>query len=150
MRRISFCFFTALLFAISFSLPQHALAIAKFNTKFQNYYRVDPDGNTHVSFVIDQINNLSVVYATDFGLNINETKVSSVKVSDEGIIVIPDVVKTLNQTTISFTFANKVVGKDKDHSFIIEYDTTDIATKFGNTWQVNIPVNKRSNSEGNY
>jgi hypothetical protein len=139
MRRFSIYIFTALLFSVFFSFPHQAFAIAKFNTKFQNYYRVDSDGNTHVSFVIDQINNLSVVYATDFGLNINETKVSNVKVSDEGIIIIPDVVKTLNQTTISFTFANKVVGKDKDHSFIIEYDTTDIATKFGNTWQVNIP-----------
>ena len=139
MKRFSIYIFTALLFSIYFSFPSQAFAIAKFNTKFQNYYRVDPDGNTHVSFVIDQINNLSVVYATDFGLNINETKVSNVKVTDEGIIIIPDVVKTLNQTTISFTFANKVVGKDKDHSFIIEYDTTDIATKFGNTWQINIP-----------
>jgi hypothetical protein len=89
--------------------------------------------------VINQKNNLSVVYATDFGLNINETKVSNVKITDEGTIIIPDIVKTLNQTTISFPFANKVVGKDKIHSFTIEYDTTDIATKFGNTWQINIP-----------
>jgi len=139
MKRFSIYIFAALPFFVFFSFPQKSLAIAKFNTKFQNYYQVSPDGNTHVSFVIDQINNLSVVYATDFSLNINETKVSNVKVNDEGIIVIPDVVKTLNQTTISFTFANKVVGKDKDHNFIIEYDTSDIATKYGNTWQVNIP-----------
>lgn len=128
-----------LIITISAIFPRTAHAIAKFSTDFQNFYRVDPSGNTHVTFVINQKNNLSIVYATDFGLNINETKVSNVKVTDEGIIVIPDVVKTLNQTTISFSFANKVVGKDKVHSFIIEYDTADVATKFGNTWQVNIP-----------
>lgn len=128
-----------LLFSFLFILPSRVSAIAKFNTQFKNYYRVDQNGNTHVSFVINQTNNLSVVYATDFGLNINETKVSNVKVTDEGIVIIPDVVKTLNQTTISFTFANKVVGKDKTHSFIIEYDTTDIATKYGSTWLINIP-----------
>jgi len=111
----------------------------KFNTDFQNYYKVDSSGNTHVSFLINQKNNLSVIYATEFGLNINETKVNNVKVTDEGTIVIPEIVKTLNQTTISFPFANKIVGKDKNHSFIIEYDTTDVATKYGNTWQVNIP-----------
>lgn len=120
-------------------VPLHANAIVKFNTDYQNYYRVDPDGNTHVSFVINQKNNLSIVYATDFGLNINETKVENVKVTDEGIIIIPEVVKTLNQTTISFPFAKKVVGKDKNHSFTIEYDTSDISTRYGNTWQVNIP-----------
>lgn len=139
MKRIAVQLQTILLLIVIFTFPSKALGIVKFSTDFQNYYRVDPSGNTHVSFLINQKNNLSVVYATDFGLNINETKVSNVKVTDEGTIIIPDIVKTLNQTTISFPFANKVVGKDKVHSFVIEYDTTDIATKFGNTWQVNIP-----------
>lgn len=128
-----------LFFVVSLFFPKSADALVKFNTEFQNYYRVNSDGSTHVSFVINQTNNLSAVYATDFGLNINETKISNVKVTDEGVIIIPEVVKTLNQTTISFSFANKVVGKNKTHSFIIEYDTTDIATKFGSTWQINIP-----------
>jgi len=139
MKRFFALFYVALLFIVCLIFPPKTFAIVKFSTDFQSYYRVNPDGTTHVSFLINQKNNLSVVYATDYGLNINETKVSNVKVTDEGTIIIPDIVKTLNQTTISFSFANKVVGKDKVHSFIIEYDTTDIATKFGNTWQVNIP-----------
>lgn len=139
MKRILVLLSQILLLTTILIFPSKALGIVKFSTDFQNYYRVDPSGNTHVSFVINQKNNLSVVYATDFGLNINETKVSNIKVTDEGTSIIPEVVKTLNQTTISFPFANKVVGKDKVHSFIIEYDTTDIAAKFGNTWQVNIP-----------
>lgn len=129
--------FSALLFITAF--PQKANALAKFSTDYQNYYQVRSNGSTHVSFVISQKNNLSVVYATDFGININETKIENVKVTDEGITVIPDIVKTLNQTTISFPFANKIVGKNKVHSFTIEYDTTDIATKYGTTWQINIP-----------
>jgi len=139
MKRISFPIKIILLLIVSLIFPQKAFGIVKFSTEFQNYYRVDASGNTHVSFLINQKNNLSVVYATDFGLNINETKVSNVKIIDEGTFVIPEIVKTLNQTTISFPFAHKVVGKDKVHSFSIEYDTTDIANKFGNTWQVNIP-----------
>jgi transglutaminase-like putative cysteine protease len=139
MKRIILFTVISLLASIFFRDPQKAQAIVKFNTEFQNYYRVNPDGSTHVSFVIKQKNNLSVVYATDFGLNINETQISNVKVLDEGTIVIPEIVKTQNQTIISFPFANKVVGKGKVHSFVIEYDTTDIATKQGNTWQINIP-----------
>lgn len=139
MKRFYFYLALSLLASIFLTFPSKTFAIAKFSTDYQNYYRVDPSGNTHVSFVINQKNNLSVVYATDFGLNVNETKISNIKVTDEGTTIIPDVVKTLNQTTISFTFANKVVGKDKVHSFVIEYDTADIASKFGNTWQINIP-----------
>ncbi|TRZ53318.1 transglutaminase domain-containing protein [bacterium] len=139
MKRVPALVPIILLLIASLIFPPKAFGIVKFSTDFQNYYRVDPSGNTHVAFVINQKNNLSVVYATDFGLNINETKVSNVTVTDEGTIIIPDIVKTLNQTTISFPFANKVVGRDKVHSFVIEYDTSDIATKFGNTWQVNIP-----------
>ncbi|HSV94612.1 MAG TPA: transglutaminase domain-containing protein [Spirochaetia bacterium] len=139
MKRIFAIIQIIFLLILFHSSSSNAYAIVKFNTDFQNYYRVDPNGNTHVSFVINQKNNLSVVYATDFGLNINETKIRNVKVTDEGTTIIPEVVKTLNQTTISFPFANKIVGKDKVHSFIIEYDTSDIATKYGNTWQINIP-----------
>lgn len=139
MKRILGLLQIILLLFVTLFIPHKVFGIDKFNTDFQNYYRVDPNGNTHVTFVINQTNNLSVVYATDFGFNINETKVSNVKVTDEGITIIPDIVKTLNQTTISFPFANKVVGKDKVHTFIIEYDTSDIATEFGNTWEINIP-----------
>lgn len=125
--------------AFSVLIPSRAFALAKFNTSYQIYYLVQPNGNTHVAFSVKQANNLSVVYATDYGISINETKVSNVKVSDEGVPIRPDVIKTLNQTSISFPFANKVVGKDKIHSFVIEYDTSDITSKFGNTWQINIP-----------
>lgn len=119
--------------------PRRSFALAKFNTAYQIYYYVQPSGNTHVVFSIKQVNNLSIVYATDFGISISETKISNVKVTDEGVPVKPDILKTLNQTSISFPFANKVVGKDKVHSFTIEYDTSDITSKFGNTWQINIP-----------
>jgi len=139
MQRVSVFIQIFTILAVFLIFPPKAHGIVKFSTDFQNYYRVDQNGNTHVTFVINQKNNLSVIYATDFGLSINETKVSNVKITDEDTIIIPDIVKTLNQTIISFSFANKIVGKDKIHSFVIEYDTLDIATKFGNTWQVNIP-----------
>jgi transglutaminase-like putative cysteine protease len=138
MKRLTLIINTILLGFYLF-YPVNAIAIVKFNTDFQNYYRVDTSGNTHVTFVIRQKNNLSAIYATEFGININETKVSNIRVTDEGTIITPDIVKTINQTIISFPFAHKIVGKDSVHSFMIEYDSGDIATKFGNTWQVNIP-----------
>lgn len=149
MQRIFVLTQIILIFIVSLLFPHRAFGIVEFSTDFQNYYRVDQNGSTHVSFVISQKNNLSIVYATEFGLNINETKVSNVKVTDEGTIIIPDIVKTINQTNISFPFANKVVGKNKIHTFVIEYDTTDVATKFGNTWQINIPRLETDENVGN-
>ncbi len=119
--------------------PGKALALAKFNTSYQITYRVGDTGKTHVSFVINQRNNLSVVYATEYSINLNETKIENISVKDEGTFVKTDIIKTLNQTSITFPFANKIVGKDKNHTFTIDYDTADIATKFGSTWQIDIP-----------
>ena len=127
------------LFGLLLIFPRKTFALAKFNTTYQINYRIEDNGKTHVNFVINQKNNLSVVYATDFGISVNETKLENIKVKDEGTYVTPEVVKSLNQTSISFPFVNKVVGKDKNHTFTIEYDTGDIAQKHGNTWQIDIP-----------
>ena len=139
MTKLSVALFIFLSLCTLFLRPKRVEAIAKFNTIYQINYQVEESGNTHVNFVISQRNNLSVVYATDFGISVNETKLKNIKVKDEGIQITPDVLKTLNQTTISFPFVSKIVGKDKLHNFTIEYDTTDIATKQGNTWQIDIP-----------
>lgn len=122
-----------------FFCSNSVFAIAKFNTSYQVYYKVDPTGITHVTFVISQKNNLSVVYATEFGISLNETRISNLKIKDEGVIVEPSLTKNQNQTIISFPFSQKIVGKEKVHNFTIEYDTTDIVSKQGNTWQINIP-----------
>ncbi len=130
-----------LLFLVFLSLfyPQQATALAKFSTDFQVNYQVYPTGITHVRYEINQKNNLSVVYATEYSLNINHTKISNVRVVDEGAPLIPEITKTRSGSIIQFAFINKVVGKDKNHKFTIEYDTEDVATKNGNTWELNIP-----------
>ncbi len=134
---------TLFLFILSFfaiSAYNKTLAITKFETKYQVYYKVEEGGNTKVTFVINQKNNLSVVYATEYGISLNETRINNLKISDEGVLIQnPTIVKSQNQTIISFPFANKVVGKNKSRSFTIEYETPDIVSKQGNTWQINIP-----------
>lgn len=120
--------------------PRSVHAITKFDTKYQVYYKVSDDGNTNVTFVINQKNNLSIVYATEYGISLNETKINNLKITDDGVVVSnPSMVKSQNQTVISFPFVNKVVGKNKIRNFTIEYDTPDIVSKQGSTWQINIP-----------
>jgi len=127
------------IFALFILLPNQAHALAKFSTNYQVHYTVYPSGVTHVKYLIDQTNNLSVVYATEFSLSINHTKIENVRVADENASLIPGIIKTRTGSIISFSFLNKVVGKDKKHFFTIEYDTTDVTSKVGNTWEINIP-----------
>src|SRR3989339_1210009 len=136
-------FFRLLLTTLSsfffFSFTDQAYALAKFSTTYQVNYTVYQSGVTHVKYFINQINNLSAVYATEFSLNVNHTRLENVRVADEYASLIPSVIKTSNGSIISFTFLNKVVGKDKKHFFTIEYDTPDVTNKIGNTWEINIP-----------
>lgn len=128
--------------------PVHALA--KFSTTYQVNYTVYNSGITHVKFFINQINNLSVVYATEFSLNVNNTRISNVRVADENTSLVPNVIKTRTGSVISFPFLHKIVGKDKQHFFTIEYDTEDVSTKIGNTWEINIPKLDPDENTANY
>ncbi|KKT98914.1 MAG: hypothetical protein UW99_C0014G0014, partial [Candidatus Collierbacteria bacterium GW2011_GWC2_45_15] len=129
--------FLSTLFHLTVTRPVQALA--KFSTNYQVNYTVYPSGVTHVKFLINQVNNLSVVYATEFSLSVNHTRLENIRVADENASLVPNVIRTRNGSIISFSFLNKVVGKDKKHFFTIEYDTTDVTTKVGNTWEINIP-----------
>lgn len=133
------CLILITLSSLLFTFSSKVFALAKFSTSYQVNYTVYPSGITHVKFLIDQVNNLSVVYATEFSLSVNHTKLENVRVADENSSLVPSVIKTRNGSIISFSFLNKIVGKDKKHFFTIEYDTTDVTTKVGNTWEVNIP-----------
>lgn len=143
--KITKAVYLALFFVLLLSSP--ATAISKFETKYQVYYKVENSGKTKVSFVITQKNNLSIVYATEYGISLNETNIQNLKITDEGVAVSnPTIVNSQNQTIISFPFPNKVVGKNKTRTFTIEYEANDIASKQGNTWQINIPRFESSES----
>ncbi|KKU09198.1 MAG: hypothetical protein UX12_C0020G0007 [Candidatus Collierbacteria bacterium GW2011_GWC1_45_47] len=105
-----------------FTVTRPVQALAKFSTNYQVNYTVYPSGVTHVKFLINQVNNLSVVYATEFSLSVNHTRLENIRVADENASLVPNVIRTRNGSIISFSFLNKVVGKDKKHFFTIEYD----------------------------
>lgn len=131
-----------LLFILGFLflfLPDPAQAISSFTTNYQITYQVEETGVTKVTYEIDQINNLSSVYATDFSLSVSETDLMDIVVEDSGMGVTPEIQKTQNLTNISFTFPQKVVGKGEHHNFSISYRTNDIAMKVGSVWEINIP-----------
>ncbi len=116
-----------------------ALSLSQFNTDYQITYEIGLSGLTKVKYQISQTNNLSRVYATEFSLSVSHTDIENLKVKDMNDPIDPEVIHANNITSINFPFINKIVGKDKIHTFFIEYETNDIAVKTGSVWEVNIP-----------
>lgn len=130
-----------ILFTLSFLLlaPTPIRALSQFSTDYQVTYDVTANGVTDVTFDITQKNNLSTVYATSFSLSLNQTKIDSVKVTQNNKNIIPEVKSTQNLTNISFDFTDRIVGKDKENKFKITFKTSDVALNNGSIWEVNIP-----------
>jgi len=128
-----------LLSLVCFIRPPEAQAISQFTTQYNIHYQINSNGNTHVTYNIEQKNNLSSIYATDFSLSLSQTNIRNIKIVDDNVSIKPEISTTDNLTNISFPFANQVAGKDKIHSFSISFDSQDIASKIGSIWEVNIP-----------
>lgn len=125
-------------------------AISAFSTNYTITYDIDEQGIAHVNFDIDQKNNLSAVYATSFSLSLSQTNLTNIKVKDEFGTIIPEIDRTNNLTNISFNFVGKVVGKDKINQFNVQYDSSDIISRQGSVWEINIPKlepNENTNSQ---
>ncbi|MBI1871969.1 transglutaminase domain-containing protein, partial [Candidatus Collierbacteria bacterium] len=140
-----------LLLAVGWSLKSvsMAYAIPQFTTDYQVTYEVNEKGQTHVIFDVSQKNNLSTVYATSFSLSVSQTNLKNIQVNDSFGPIRPDINLTNNLTNISFDFVNKIVGKDKENRFNIQYDSADIANHQGSIWEINIPKlesNENTNS----
>ena len=130
---------TFLSFFLCFFLTSEVKAVSQFSSVYYITYQIKSDGLTHVKFEIEQTNNLSQIYATDYSLSLSQTQIDNVIATDINTTIIPAVVQTQNLTNISFPFINKVVGKNKVYRFTIEYDTQDIAIQNGDSWEINIP-----------
>lgn len=127
-----------------------ASALASFSTDYVVTYDINEQGQTRVTFNIDQKNNLSTVYATSFSLSLSQTNLKNILVKDANGPINPQISQTENVTNINFDFGNKVVGRDKVNQFSIQFDSPDIAVKQGSIWEINIPKlesNENTNSQ---
>ncbi len=143
-----FCFLTFVIFSLLSASPIQA--IATFSTDYIITYDVGEQGSTRVTFNIAQKNNLSTIYATSFSLSLSQTNLKNITVKDALGNITPEVSQTDNVTNINFDFKNKVVGRDEVNNFTIAFDSTDIATKQGSVWEINIPKlepNENTNSQ---
>ncbi|MEK7525077.1 MAG: transglutaminase family protein [Patescibacteria group bacterium] len=144
------CLIFLLTVIINLLATKSVSALATFATDYTITYDIGQRGSTHVTFDIAQKNNLSTVYATSFSLSLSQTNINNIRVADAAGAISPAIDRTDNLTNISFDFLAKVVGRDKFNRFTIQYDSTDIASKQGSIWEINIPrleTNENTNSQ---
>lgn len=114
-------------------------ASKEFTSTLSSTYSVASSGNTHVVQVFDLKNNFSTIYATQYALEVSSNNIANITVTSNGQTLTPSVTTHASQTTISFSFPDKVVGKDQVREFTVSYDTPDISIITGSVVETHVP-----------
>jgi len=136
MKKLSILFVLTLLF---FAFPISAFASSNFSTTYNVIYKANESGITHATFSISLKNLSHDFYASSYSLKIGFNSITNVHASDPDGEIAPDVKKINDGYLISLTFNKKVVGFNKILPFSFSFDTTDVAKKEGELWEINIP-----------
>lgn len=116
-------------------------AAEPFTTSLNVTYIVTPEETTNVRYEIRLKNNTSTVYAKEYALQINSPDVGSPKAFDANGETLPfAITQTSQSTTISLNLAHqRVVGRDQEQLFTIEYTSKDMASIYGQVLEVTVP-----------
>lgn len=137
MKKAIFAFLLLLLFFLHFS--KSALADSNFSTDYNVTYTVNTNSSTHVSLSVVLTNLTDRYYASSYSIQVGFTDVENLTAYDSLGTITPKITKTSKGTAISLTFNKSSVGQNNKLNFGISFDTSEIAQKFNNVWDINIP-----------
>lgn len=143
-----FSFFIVVLNFSFFILHPPVFASGEFTTAYNVSYHVAEDGKTIVSQDISLKNIVSDLYATEYTVTLGMVNVTNITASDPIGEIKPEITRSGEKTIIHLKFNDKVVGRGKALVFKIHYETSELARRTGQIWEVNIPkVEKDPNLE---
>jgi transglutaminase-like putative cysteine protease len=114
-------------------------AVGEFTADYDVQYAVAPSGVAIVTQNITLTNQLSNLYPQQYSIIIDSTNIRNVIAYDNLGIIRPTITQTDGKTNIALTFNEKIAGLGKQLRFSLRYESTDIAIRNGNIWEVNIP-----------
>jgi len=132
-------FFILFLIASGYLLIASPVLAKDFSSFYKTTYSLDESGTTYITQEISLVNHSADYYVSEYTLSILGSKIDKIEAFDH---IGPLEIKTSRideNTLINLRFNEKVVGKEKMLSFIIKYQSTDLAKKEGNLWQISIP-----------
>lgn len=122
----------------------------KFETNYYIKYELSNTGITNVTEKITLTNKTSEYYPTNQKLSYSFFNILNAKVQDEKGQFLPNVQTKEATTTLDIPFRSKNVGVGKTNSFILTYQTTDIASLNGEVWQILIPGIRNARNYDNF
>lgn len=128
-----------ILFVFSFLLCTPAFAEDKFQSTVNVVYAVKESGVTHATTSVVIINKTANYYVSSYTLKLGFENIDNVKASDNNGSIVPVIRKTDSGQEITLKLNSVVYGLNSQLPFTLSFDTTDIATKNGSIWEVNIP-----------
>jgi len=126
-----------LLFSTFYSIP--SFASENFSTSYEVTYDVLPSSVTNVKFDVRLTNRTNQYYASSYKIELGFEDFRNVKAFDEDGTITPNITKHSKGSTVDLVFNKRVVGLNNTLSFNISLESSEIAKKLGNIWEINIP-----------
>jgi hypothetical protein len=124
----------------------------QFLTEYDLVYDVGSNGETTVTQDITITNLKSDTIAASYSLTINRMQIYGVEAfnKDRKLTVNQKEDDKNNSVTLTVNFADRIVGEGRQNKITIKYKSKDIATKFGEIWNITIPRTELSDSTTRY
>jgi hypothetical protein len=129
----------SIVLALSFFASLTAFANEEFQIDTKIIYLASTDVSLKVSQEVALMNKLSNVYAQQYSFIIEGEAPTNVYAWDEFGEIKYQLRSNPQSSTISLTFNQEVVGKDKTLRFGLTYYKNDLIKKSGDVWEISIP-----------
>jgi transglutaminase-like putative cysteine protease len=113
-------------------------------------YSVADSGVTTVIEKVSITNREDYYYAPSYTVNLGLDNISNISARNSSGRINTTIKKTDDGTDIELTFPERIVGKGVTNNFTFQFDSTDIARKKGNIWEIDIPGIANSAKYQNY
>jgi len=134
----------------TFYILHSDVSAASFSSYYKTTYEFDTGGNSFITQEISLVNESSDLFVSEYTLSLNGSQIDKIQAYDGiGPLEIAKTVKD-DTTLIKLNFNEKVAGKGKILSFILKYQTKDLAQKRGNLWEISIPKLGKSSDINTY
>lgn len=122
-----------------FLFHPNAFAKENFSTDYNVTYKISENETTNVTLKIDLTNNTSQYYVSTYSVQTGFSGLSNISIKDSEGPIVYQISNNDKGSVLTFSFNKNVVGVNNIQSFTINFDTKEIASKFGSIWEVNIP-----------
>lgn len=129
--------FVLILFFYLFPVSVHAAEY--FEREYDISYTVLETGMTQVKIDVALTNKTSDYYASSDKIQLGFSDITNLTAHDPSGSLEPTVTSTDEGIVIDLDFKSRVVGQGNSLLFTIQFETSDVALKQGNIWEINIP-----------